>query len=67
MIGKAHFKEVEVVVGGIMGSERAIVIDDIHKPSYIIGVADGKGFLKNSYTKEDKKNVDFMNLLINPK
>lgn len=66
MMGKAEFNGVGVVAGGIMGKDSDIVIDDINQPKYVIGVADGKGFLKNNFSQEEEKNLNFINRLINP-
>ena len=66
MMGQARFKGIDVVAGGIMGKEGAIVIDDINNPNYVIGVADGKGFLKHQLTEKESQDMEFINRLIRP-
>jgi hypothetical protein len=64
MLGSGKIKGIEIVSGGIMGEEGAIVLDDIHSPTYVVGVADGKGALKYLCSKKEQANVDFIHSLI---
>jgi hypothetical protein len=67
VMGSTTIKGIEIVAGGMMGTSGAIIVDDINKPSYIIGVADGKGYIKNQLTEEDELNIEFINRLIKNK
>ena len=65
VMGATKIKEIEMVAGGILGEEGAIILDDINEPLYVIGVADGKGNIKNDLSKKDFDNIDFVERLIN--
>ena len=43
MMGMVKIRGVEMVSGGVMGHKGAIIVDSIKDPSYIVGIADGKG------------------------
>lgn len=64
VMGETKIKGIEMVAGGILGKEGAIVLDDINKPSYVIGVADGKGNFINDLSNKDNNNIDFVERLI---
>jgi hypothetical protein len=64
VMGEAKIKGVEMVAGGILGGEGAIVLDHINEPLYVIGVADGKGNFKNDLSRKDIDNIDFVERLI---
>ena len=64
MMGQARIKEVELVAGGVMGRKNAVVIDDIHAPLNILGVADGMGNFKTVLNEADSVRVNFVKRLI---
>lgn len=57
VMGMTRIKGIELVAGGIMGGDGAVIIDDIHSPSHIIGIADGTGYIKKS-DLSDKEEAD---------
>ena len=42
-MGRAEWNGVAVVAGGLIGREGDIIVDSIHRPTRVIGVADGMG------------------------
>jgi hypothetical protein len=65
MMGRVKVKGVEIVAGGIMGKNGSIIVDNIKNPSYIIGIADGRGKVKaKPDNKEELKNIQFVQKLI---
>lgn len=65
VMGEAQIKDTHIVAGGAMGGDGAIIVDDINHPSHVIGVADGKGNIKNKLSKEDQNKIGFVKRLIN--
>lgn len=57
--GEMVFGKVRVVAGGIIGNEGDIVVDRIHKPKQIVGIANGIGGLKieSEYTSNERQNM----------
>lgn len=57
--GEMVFDKVRVVAGGIIGNEGDIVVDRIHKPKQIVGIANGIGGLKleSEYTSNERQNI----------
>lgn len=64
VMGKATIKNTEFVAGGIMGKPNAVILDDIHHPSSIIGIADGKGHIKTHLDTQDLERLAFAERLI---
>lgn len=64
VMGKTTINGVEMVAGGEMGSDGAIILDHIQKPGAIIGVADGSGQIRLPEEK-DEKALSFVNRLLN--
>ncbi len=65
-IGKLTYQGVNIVAGGYMGLENEIIVDNISKPSLIIGVANGAGKVKYPpYDKELQAKVDIVKQLLN--
>lgn len=65
VMGSLKIKDTEIVAGGVMGSNGAVIIDDINYPCHVIGVADGQGNLKSQLSEEDEKHISFIKSLIN--
>lgn len=63
IMGRTVLNGVELVAGGVMGNKGAIIVDDINKPAYIIGVADGQGNVKDPGAEDDAA-IAFVNRLI---
>ena len=47
-MGVDTWSGVEVVAGGLLGRDGQIVVDSIDRPSHVIGVADGKGGIREA-------------------
>ena len=56
VMGEVTLGKVNVVAGGIMGRDGAVIVDNINSPSYVVGVADGIGHLKNEPLSEQEQN-----------
>jgi 4-hydroxy 2-oxovalerate aldolase len=56
-MGRTTIAGIPVVAGGAMGSPGDVVVDDIHRPSRVIGVADDQGKLVFKYTAEEARCV----------
>lgn len=68
VMGTATIKGVDLVAGGVLGNDGAVIIDDINRPSHIIGVADGKGYIKKGeLNKAENDALKFVTELINSK
>lgn len=52
VVGSEEYSGVRVVAGGMLGRKGDVVIDSIHRPSRIIGVADGRGGLLDESQKQ---------------
>ena len=50
-------KDITIVSGGFMGENGDIVVDNYKLPTQILGIANGKGNFKKSYSKEDKRKL----------
>jgi len=66
VLGTTKIKGIELVGGGAMGTNGAVIVDDIKSPSHIIGIADGKGNIKESISDSERANIKFIDQLINP-
>lgn len=61
VMGEATLGNVNVAAGGIMGREGTVIVDNINAPSYVVGVADGIGHLKNDpLTEQEQSDLDFI-------
>lgn len=68
VMGKVAIKGVKLVAGGILGDDGAVIIDDINHPTHIIGIADGKGYIKKgNLTSAENESLKFVAELINSK
>jgi hypothetical protein len=64
-MGKVTIKTTEIVAGGIMGRNGAIIVDNIKDPSYVIGVADGRGRVKyDPETSQENNDYNFVQRLL---
>ncbi len=59
VMGRTEIADIHLVSGGLMGRKGDIVVDHIHNPSSVLGIADGHGsFIHNyDYTTEDQRRV----------
>ena len=55
--GRRELGYCTIVGGGFFGRFGDIVVDQIHKPKYVIGVSEGNGSLKKELNKDDKSNI----------
>lgn len=62
-IGEVKIGNINVVSGGIIGVEGAIVVDNAFNPSVILGVANGCGMFKEPDTN-DLNNIETIKLLM---
>lgn len=58
--GIADCSGVKIVSGGIVAQLGSVVVDNVHKPEKVIGVADGKGYLipHEQYDEKHTANVE---------
>ena len=56
VFGKAYVGDNCLVAGGYIGEEGSIIVDQIHLPTQVVGIADGRGGVKDeeSLTKNDR-------------
>lgn len=59
MMGAVSIKDVELVSGGILGRKGAVIVDNVYKPTHVIGLADGEGRVNFAPTT-DKENQDLL-------
>ena len=52
-MGVDTWSGVDVVAGGLLGRDGQIVVDSIDRPSHVIGVADGKGGIREADTSDE--------------
>ncbi|MYL56098.1 hypothetical protein GLW20_01075 [Virgibacillus halodenitrificans] len=48
ILGENQINDVMIVSGGFVSSEGAVIVDNIKRPNQIIGIADGKGGVKEN-------------------
>ncbi len=63
-IGRRDLSGIPIVSGGLLAWENEIVVDNVHHPTTIFGVADGRGDFIRQLSPEQKKNVKVLNELI---
>ena len=64
LMGHLRLKNVDIVAGGLLAPTGAVIVDDIHSPSLIFGVADGKGRFKEPLDPADEDRVTFVRSLM---
>jgi len=65
VMGKTTIKGVNVIAGGIMGEAGDIIVDDIKNPAYVVGVANGAGFLKtDNLSTDEQQRLDLIRSII---
>lgn len=65
IIGKLSYDGISTVAGGYMGLDGEVIVDNISRPSMVIGIADGEGRVKYPpYSAEDQSKIDKVNELI---
>lgn len=57
-MGRTKICDIEIVSGGIIGEDGAIVVDDFSDPHFVFGVAAGNGTFKTSLTQEEQSKID---------
>ena len=65
-MGKIKIGDIEVISGGIMGKNGAIVVDNVYSPQFVIGVANGAGILKpfSELTNKNKEDLTTIKQLV---
>lgn len=65
-MGKVKIGDIEVISGGIMGPNGAIVVDNAYNPQFVVGVANGTGIVKSTkdLTKKNIEDIEIINQLI---
>jgi 4-hydroxy-2-oxovalerate aldolase len=56
-MGRTTIAGVPVVAGGAMGHKGDVIVDHVHDPSRVIGIADGQGAILFQYTDEEADRV----------
>jgi hypothetical protein len=64
LMGHLRLKNVDIVAGGLLAPPGAVIVDDISNPTFIFGVADGKGRFKEPLDSADQDRVDFVRSLL---
>jgi len=64
LMGHLRVKNVDIVAGGLLAPPGAVIVDDISNPTFIFGVADGKGRFKEPLDSADQDRVDFVRSLL---
>jgi hypothetical protein len=70
-LGWATLNGVPVVAGGAMGQLGHVILDSVHHPTRVIGVCDGRGGVRFSYSEREAEQVrrvqaEINRLLISP-
>jgi hypothetical protein len=55
--GRKKIKKNFIVSGGQLGKKKDIIVDNVNKPQYIYGIADGKGDFLKRFTNLSYKNL----------
>ncbi|MEO9277736.1 MAG: hypothetical protein ABI340_08190 [Nitrososphaera sp.] len=63
VIGKRNLDGFNIISGGVFGEKGDIVVDNIKKPSRIIGISNGRGGVQRDITHN--KNADIVKRLLN--
>lgn len=63
-MGKVKVGQIDVVSGGVLGTEDSIVVDNAFSPEYVFGVADGKGMFKSELSKKNVEDLKAIKALI---
>jgi len=66
LMGHVRLKNVDIVAGGMLAPPGAVIVDDIRNPTFIFGVADGRGRFKGPLDPADEERVSFVRSLIRP-
>jgi hypothetical protein len=65
LMGRARLRNVDVVAGGLLAPAGAVIVDDIRRPTFIFGIADGRGRFKSEpLDPEDGERVRYIRSLI---
>lgn len=66
-MGRVQIGDIEVVAGGILGGKGAVVVDSIHNPTTVLGIANGSGNLDRIDGSEIQDiNAKIVSLLVEP-
>ena len=65
-MGEVRIGDIDVISGGVMGIDGAIVVDNAYNPQFVVGVANGTGIIKSAteLTQKNIEDIDTINQLI---
>ena len=63
-VGRRQFDGIPVVSGGLFAWKDEIVVDNIHHPTAIFGIADGQGDFMRQLSQEQSRNLERLDELI---
>lgn len=61
-MGEVKIGNINVISGGVMGCNGAVVVDNAYNPQFVVGVANGTGMIKTS-SELTSQNIDDMNTI----
>lgn len=61
-MGEVKIGKINVISGGIMGGNGAVVVDNAYNPQFVVGVANGTGLIKTN-SELTSRNIDDMNTI----
>lgn len=64
-MGSVQIGNINVVSGGILSEENAIIVDNAYAPSFVFGVADGRGKFKKELSQRNLEDLKVIKSLIN--
>ena len=64
LMGQLRLKDTDIVAGGLLAPAGAVIVDDIRNPTWIFGIADGKGRFKEPLDPGDCVRLDFVRVLL---
>jgi hypothetical protein len=64
LMGHLRLKDVDIVAGGLLAPAGAVIVDDIRNPTWIFGIADGRGRFKEPVEAEDEQRLAFVRSLL---
>ena len=64
MVGRVSLPTMQLVSGGYIGAEGDIVVDNVHNPKCILGVAAGDGTFKTTLSNEEQEHITKLQSLL---
>lgn len=63
-VGRRQFEGVSLVSGGLLGRTNEVVVDNVHRPTAIYGVADGRGDFLRALTPAELEKLEIVNRIL---